>query len=72
MNNVSFDQPSTMDNSVSSCSNSKRSLDDYEIIQLKNNKNELGRGAYGSVKLVKEKATGTKYAMKVMSKKHIF
>ena len=35
-------------------------------------KNELGSGAYGSVKLIKEKTTGKKFAMKIMNKSHIF
>jgi len=39
---------------------------------LPGNKTELGRGSYGSVKLVKDKKTGQKFAMKVITKKTIF
>jgi len=38
---------------------------------LPNKKTELGRGSYGCVKLVKEKKSGSLFAMKIMSKKSI-
>ena len=44
----------------------------YEFVTLPNKKIELGRGSYGCVKLAREKATGTLYALKIMSKKTIF
>ncbi|ELP86520.1 hypothetical protein EIN_034610 [Entamoeba invadens IP1] len=39
--------------------------DDFEIISL------VGKGAFGKVFLVKEKSTGTLYAMKVVTKKQV-
>ena len=35
------------------------------------NKSDLGKGAYGSVKLVKEKGSDKLYAMKALSKREI-
>eukprot|EP01017_Pseudomicrothorax_dubius_P045573 TRINITY_DN7895_c0_g1_i2.p1 TRINITY_DN7895_c0_g1~~TRINITY_DN7895_c0_g1_i2.p1 ORF type:complete len:122 (-),score=17.66 TRINITY_DN7895_c0_g1_i2:176-541(-) len=45
----------------------KASIDDYEFINDKNCPVELGRGAYGYVKLVRERATGDVFALKVVS-----
>lgn len=58
--------------STSTSHGKRRSLDDYEILTLPGNKMELGRGSYGTVRLVREKADGKKYAMKVMAKKQIY
>ena len=44
-------------------------MDDYELLILPGNKMELGRGSYGTVKLVKDRLDGKKYAMKIMAKK---
>ncbi len=48
----------------------KRSLGDYEFVYSENSKvktSDLGAGAYGSVKRVREKATGEIFAMKIVS-----
>lgn len=55
-----------------SSSSNRKSLDDYEFVQFPNKKNELGRGSYGCVKLVREKASGQLFALKEMNKNHIF
>jgi len=47
-------------------------LDDYQFITNENGKNDLGKGAYGTVKKVVEKETGKIYAMKIMNKKALF
>jgi len=41
---------------------------DYEEAMIKNkNTSELGKGSYGSVKLVKDKDDGVLYAMKIVT-----
>ena len=42
------------------------------MLVLPGNKLELGRGSYGTVKLVKDRLDGKKYAMKIMAKKQIY
>jgi hypothetical protein len=47
---------------------SKKSLEDYEFVQPKNkNTDELGRGAFGSVRLVKDKQEQKLYALKTVN-----
>jgi hypothetical protein len=63
--NISFSS-STLDASTSQDTNSKKkkTLEDYEIIT---DHPDLGKGAYATVKLVKEKDDPTKlYAMKIV------
>ena len=58
----------SLNNSVATTSK-RKTLEDYEVCQLPGNKTELGRGSYGTVKLVVDRAEGKRYAMKVMVKK---
>jgi hypothetical protein len=47
-------------------SKKKKSIEDYEIVNEK--KSDLGKGAYGQVRLVREKADPSKlYAMKIVT-----
>jgi hypothetical protein len=45
----------------------RRKLEDFQVIGTKN----LGEGSYGQVKAVKEKATGHRYAMKIIAKSNL-
>lgn len=45
----------------------RRKLEDFQVIGTKS----LGEGSYGQVKAVKEKATGHKYAMKIIAKSNL-
>lgn len=64
---------SALENSlnVSRTSKKKKKLEDFEFIE-RNTKygktGELGKGAYGVVRLVKDKHNGHKYAMKIVKK----
>ncbi|CAD8191316.1 unnamed protein product [Paramecium pentaurelia] len=49
----------------------RRKPEEFEIIII-GSKQELGRGSYGSVKLVKDKQNGQLYAMKIMNKRQVF
>ena len=51
----------------SSVKSVKKKLSDYEFIEK--NSEHLGKGAYGSVRLVREKGTGKKFALKIITKK---
>jgi hypothetical protein len=63
--NVSMDT-STLDMSTTSDAKKRKTLEDYEFIDDK--KSDLGKGAYGQVKLVREKGDPSKmYAMKIVS-----
>ena len=64
--NVSINSSFNSSISSSSVSRNKRSLDDFEEIENKNRTSLLGKGSYGSVKLMKEKKTGTLYAIKIV------
>lgn len=47
----------------------KRTIEDFEFIQAKTNgkmQDELGKGAFGSVRLAKDKQTGQKVAIKTV------
>lgn len=47
----------------------KRTIDDYEFIQQKTNgklQDELGKGAFGMVRLAKDKISGQKVAIKTV------
>lgn len=48
----------------------RRCLADYEEVLGKNKTSDLGKGSYGSVKLVKEKKTGILFAMKTVNFSH--
>lgn len=51
--------------SSSSTKRSHKSLDEYEFVNLpKKSNGDLGRGAFGEVRLVKEKSTGKLFAIK--------
>lgn len=52
----------------------RKKLTDYEFVKEGGNqkKSYLGKGSYGSVRLVREKATGKYYALKIVSKKQIY
>ena len=57
---------------MSTCSSTKsvkKRLSDYEFVEQ--NSEYLGKGAYGAVRLVREKATGKKFALKIVVKKMI-
>lgn len=45
----------------------RRKLEDFQVIGNKN----LGEGSYDKVKAVKEKATGHRYAMKIIAKSNL-
>lgn len=46
----------------------KKCLGDYEEVTVKNKSTcELGKGSYGSVRLVKDKSDNCLYAMKIVS-----
>lgn len=46
---------------------SRHSLKDYEFVNIDDPKiADLGKGAYGSVKLVKEKSNGNLYGLKIV------
>ena len=45
----------------------RRKLEDFQVVSSKN----LGEGSYGKVKAVKEKATGQRYAMKIIAKSNL-
>ena len=50
---------------TTSTKKSSKSLDDYEFVNIpKRSNGDLGKGAFGEVKLVKEKATGKLFALK--------
>ena len=57
-----------VDDSLNSSSTSKRStrsLDDYEFVNIPKKANgDLGKGAFGEVKLIKEKSSGKLFALK--------
>ena len=70
MNSSSLDLSSSSVNTSSSNKGSKKCLDDYEVVNLPNKtSSDLGKGSYGSVKLVKEKGNPNPnqlYAMKIV------
>ena len=49
----------------------RKKQSDFEVTKVKG-RNELGKGAFGNVTLVKLKETNQQYALKTMSKKFIF
>ena len=74
INNVSVMEDDSLNSSVSSSSTkrSTRSLDDYEFINIpKKTTGDLGKGAFGEVKLIKEKSTGKLFALKQINKKNL-
>ena len=50
----------------------KKRLLDYEFVEGDNDKSYLGKGSYGSVRLMREKASGEYYAIKIISKQQIY
>jgi serine/threonine protein kinase len=54
---------------ASSTKSVRKKLLDYEFVEDNKKKSYLGKGSYGSVRLVREKATGKYYALKIVSKK---
>ncbi|CAD8116245.1 unnamed protein product [Paramecium primaurelia] len=67
------DRARSCNDTIDSCSTTsvRRKPEEFEIITI-GNKQELGRGSYGSVKLVKDKQNGLLYAMKIMNKRQVF
>ena len=64
-NNITVDNSSI--SGKSSFMHSKKTLKDYELVNGSDVKMaDLGKGAYGAVKLVKEKSTNKFYAMKIV------
>lgn len=57
---------SSMSMSSSGIARYKRTLNDFEEVEVKNKSPILGKGSYGIVKLVKEKNSGTLYALKIV------
>ena len=57
---------------ASSTKSVRKSFDDYEFIENDEKKSYLGKGSYGSVRLVREKVSGKYYALKIVSKKQIY
>ena len=49
-----------------------KKLEDYEFYHDKTGGNYLGKGSYGCVRLVRDKQTDVKYALKILSKESIF
>ena len=59
-------KPNTSDSSdVTTLKSMRRNPEEFEIVHQGGN---LGRGSYGSVKLVKDKKNGLFYAMKIVMK----
>ncbi len=67
--NISLNGSFNSSVSSSGISNHKRSLEDFEEIENKQKTSLLGKGSYGSVKLMKEKKTGNLYAIKIVRTK---
>ena len=57
---------------ASSTKSLKKQLSDYEFVQGENEKSYLGKGSYGSVRLMREKSSGKYYAIKIISKRQIY
>ena len=57
---------------TSSTKSIRKKLTDYEFVQTDQKKSYLGKGSYGSVRLVREKASGKYFALKIVSKKQIY
>ena len=71
MNSSALDSSYSSNNTSSSnIKGSKKCLEDYEVVNLPNKTtSDLGKGSYGSVKLVKEKGNPNPnqlYAMKIV------
>ena len=68
--NVSSLDLSSLSNNASPNKGPKKSLDDYEVVNVPNKTSaDLGKGSYGSVKLVKEKGNPNSnklFAMKIV------
>ena len=57
---------------ASSSKSVKKQLSDFEFVQGDNENSYLGKGSYGSVRLMREKSTGKYFAIKIISKKQIY
>ena len=67
--NSSHLEISTLSDATSINKGIKKNLDDYEVVNVPNKTSaDLGKGSYGSVKLVKEKGTNSNklFAMKIV------
>ena len=68
--NISSLDLSSLSNNASPHKGPKKTLEDYEVVNVPNkNSADLGKGSYGSVKLVKEKGNPNSnklFAMKIV------